>query len=71
MFNHAVRIQDFRYHLADMRESKGYSQSQLSQYSGLDLDYIQEIESGSADLELSVLITLAETLEIDIKGLPD
>jgi transcriptional regulator with XRE-family HTH domain len=60
-------IKDFRSHLGSFREQKGFTQLQLSKYSGLDLSYIQAIENGHADPELVVLLTIADTLEIDVK----
>jgi transcriptional regulator with XRE-family HTH domain len=71
MTTNFARINDFRTQLGIIRENKGLTQSQLSKYSGLDLSYIQEIESGTADPELVVLLTLADTLEIEVKGLFD
>jgi transcriptional regulator with XRE-family HTH domain len=61
-------IQDFRSHLGVFREQKGFSQQDLSRYSGLEVTYIQEIENGEAVPELIVLLTIADTLEIDVKG---
>jgi transcriptional regulator with XRE-family HTH domain len=60
-------IRDFRSKLTSIREQKGFSQLELSKYSGLDLSYIQAIENGNADPELVVLLTIADTLEIDVK----
>jgi transcriptional regulator with XRE-family HTH domain len=60
-------IKDFKDHLGMIREQKGISQQELSRYSGLELSYIQEIEKGYADPELVVLLTIADTLEIDVK----
>jgi transcriptional regulator with XRE-family HTH domain len=71
MTTNFARINDFRTQLSIIRENKGMTQSQLSRYSGLDLTYIQEIESGTADPELVVLLTLADTLEVEVKGLFD
>lgn len=62
-------IKDFRTHLGIIREKKGMTQSQLSKYSGMDLSYIQAIENGNDEIELEVLITIADALEIEIKGL--
>ena len=68
--NHA-RILDLRTQLAIIREKKGYTQSQLSKYSGLDLTTIQDIETGKTEPELVVLLTIADTLEVDVKDLFD
>lgn len=67
----ATNLHEFRTHLGMIREKKGLSQSQLSKYSGLDLTYLQGIESGAIDPELVVLVALANTLEIEVKGMPD
>jgi transcriptional regulator with XRE-family HTH domain len=66
-----TRIQDLRTSLTLIREQKGLSQYQLSKYSGLELHYIQEIENGTIDPELVVILTLANTLEIEVKDLFD
>jgi DNA-binding XRE family transcriptional regulator len=66
-----TRIHDFRTSLGMIREKKGLTQSQLSKYSGLDLHYIQEIENGTVDPELVIILTIANTLEIDVKDLFD
>ena len=62
-------IKDFRTQLGVIREKKGISQTDLSRYTGLTLSYIQAIESGADEPELETLIALADTLEIEIKGL--
>ena len=62
-------IKDFRAHLGVIREKKGISQTDLSRYTGLTLSYIQAIESGADEPELDTLIALADTLEVEIKGL--
>jgi len=61
-------IRDFRTHLGTIREQQGISQQELSRYSGLELSYIQEIENGDVVPELVVLLTIADTLDIDVKG---
>jgi transcriptional regulator with XRE-family HTH domain len=66
-----TKINDIRTSLGIIREKKGLTQSQLSKYSGLDLQYIQEIENGTIDPELVTILTIANTLEIDVKGLFD
>ncbi|HYC84243.1 MAG TPA: helix-turn-helix transcriptional regulator [Chryseosolibacter sp.] len=66
-----ARINDFRTSLGMIRERKGLTQSQLSRYSGLDLRHIQDIEDGTVDPELVVILTIANTLEIDVKDLFD
>lgn len=62
-------IKDFRSHLGMIREKKGITQSELSRYTGLTLSYIQAIEDGNDEPELETLIALADTLEVEIKGL--
>ena len=61
-------IQDFRTHLGIFREERGISQQELSRYSGLEVSYIQELENGETVPELVILLTIADTLEIDVKG---
>jgi transcriptional regulator with XRE-family HTH domain len=62
-------IKDFRTHLGLIREKKGITQSELSRYTGLTLSDIQAIENGNDEPELDTLIALADTLEVDLKGL--
>ena len=64
-------LKEFRTHLRTIREAKGLSQSQLSRYAGLELTTIQEIESGYADPEFIVLLTIAGTLEVELSGISD
>lgn len=64
-------IRDFRNHLGIIREKKGLSQIQLSKYSGLELSYIQAIENGHAEPELVILLTIADTLEVEVKDCSD
>jgi|GEM_PF-4443139 len=67
MTSNVARINDFRTSLGIIREERGFTQSQLSKYSGLDLQFIQEIENGTIDPELVVILAIANTLEIDVK----
>ena len=47
-----------------LRISKGWSQEQLSEYSGLSLRTIQRIENG-VNISLESLSVLAKALEVD------
>jgi transcriptional regulator with XRE-family HTH domain len=62
-------IKDFRTHLGMIREKKGITQSELSRYTGLTVSHIQALENGNDEPELEILITLADSLEVEIKGL--
>jgi transcriptional regulator with XRE-family HTH domain len=62
-------IKDFKTHLVSFRERKGLSQSEMSKYAGLDLNVYQSIESGLDEPELDVLLAIADTLEVEIRGL--
>jgi transcriptional regulator with XRE-family HTH domain len=69
--NAQTTIRDFKNQLGMIRERKGITQVQLSRYSGLDLSDIQAIETGKSDPEFIVLLTIADTLEIEIKDCSD
>ena len=62
-------IKDFKTHLVSLREQKGLTQSEMSKYAGLDLPAYQSIESGLDEPELDVLLAIADTLEVEIRGL--
>jgi transcriptional regulator with XRE-family HTH domain len=62
-------IKDFKTHLVSFRERKGLTQSEMSKYAGVDLSYYQSIESGIDEPELDVLLAIADTLEVEIRGL--
>lgn len=71
MRTNEASLADFRKCLGQLRERKGLTQLQLSRYSGLDLLYIQQIESGSIDPELVTILTIADILDVGIKDLLD
>jgi transcriptional regulator with XRE-family HTH domain len=62
-------IKDFKTHLISFREQKGFTQSEMSKYAGLDLNAYQSIENGLDEPELEVLLVIADTLEIELRGL--
>lgn len=48
------------------RESKGWSQADLSQYSGVSLDSIKRYESKESNITIGNLIKIADSLEVDL-----
>jgi transcriptional regulator with XRE-family HTH domain len=62
-------IKDFKEQLGAFREKKGFTQSEVSKYTGLDLSFYQSIENGHDEPELDVLLTIADTLEVELRGL--
>ncbi|WP_462248868.1 helix-turn-helix domain-containing protein [Ekhidna sp.] len=55
--------------IAKYRKERGYSQDELSQYSGISLRTIQRIEKGSVQPRGYTLRALSETLKIEISEL--
>ena len=56
--------------LKKTRESKGLSQRELSARSGVPQGHISKIESGSVDLRLSSLVTIARILDLELALIP-
>lgn len=52
--------------LREARIQKGLSQRELSAISGVPQSHISKIESGSVDLRMSSLITLARVLDLEL-----
>ncbi|WP_080801926.1 helix-turn-helix domain-containing protein [Arabiibacter massiliensis] len=57
-------LRAFGLNVAEAREVRGLSQSDLSNLSGLPLTLVQMIESGLYDAELSVAEDLAHALDV-------
>ena len=57
--------------LIRIRESKGYSQSQLALLSGVDRSKINKIEKAKVDLYVTTLLHLAKGLGVSPKKLLD
>lgn len=56
--------------LRDARAAKGLSQRALSERAAMPQSQISRIESGEVDLQLSTLIGLARTLDLEVKLVP-
>ncbi|MCE2571865.1 helix-turn-helix domain-containing protein [Motilimonas eburnea] len=56
--------------LREARIQKGFSQRELSAISGVPQSHISKIESGSVDLRVSSLITLARALDLELFVVP-
>ena len=61
----------FGANLRKIRESKGFSQSQLANDCNFDVSVISRIERGVVNTSLSNLKLIANALEIDIRELFD
>ncbi len=56
--------------LRSAREAKGWSQRELGARSGLAQGQISRIENGGVDMQLTTLIELARTLDLDLQLVP-
>ncbi len=52
-----------------LREAKGLSQYALSDESGISRSQIVRLENGELNCTLATLLTLAQTLEVEVKEL--
>lgn len=53
----------------EIRESKNFTRTKLSELAGLDMSYIGKIERCEKSPNLKTIIKLAEALEIPVKEL--
>lgn len=53
------------------RESKGWTQTDLSKYSGVSLDSIKRYESKESNITIANLIKIADSLEVDLNFFRD
>ncbi len=56
--------------LTNTRQSKGLTQSQLSQLLKLPQSYISQIEQGKHDIKLSTLLNWARVLDLEFMLIP-
>lgn len=56
--------------LKDARKKKGWSQRELSAKTRMTQAHISRIENGEVDLQLSSLVELARTLDLDVQLIP-
>jgi len=52
-----------------LRRLKNLTQAQFAEKVGLSVNYISQIETGLANPRLRTLLTLAQGLDVEIKGL--
>ena len=57
---------DFGQALRERRKALGYTQSYISEYTGLSVSFISELENGKATAELGKTIELASLLGMDL-----
>lgn len=64
-------LQKFGLHLASIRQSKGLSQEQLAETSGLHRTYISSLERGKRNPTIVTLSALSDALNISLSELID
>lgn len=50
--------------IKERRKEKGISQGQLADMAGVSLPYISDIENGKKNISISILMSIAEVLEV-------
>lgn len=60
----------FGAHLRDARQTLGWSQRELAGRSGLPQSQISKIETGEVDPQVSTLVELARSLDLDVQFVP-
>lgn len=53
--------------LVSLRKSKGMSQLELSEKTGLDRTYLSRVEAGKQNLTIDTLITICKGLNVTLK----
>lgn len=61
---------EISYKIREIREMRGFSQSQLAIYMGVTQGYISAIESGKYSVGLKVLAEIADVLKFKIELIP-
>ncbi len=56
--------------IREIRELRGFSQSQLAHYMGVTQGYVSAIESGNYAVGIKVLQQIADILKFEIKIIP-
>lgn len=64
-------LRKFGKHLETLREAKGYSLRGLADIADVDFSQIHRIEKGITNPSLTMLLALAEALEISIQEMVD
>ena len=59
----------FAANIRRLRTAAGWTQEQLAEAVGVDLRYLQRLESGVIDAKLSLLDRFASTFEVDLREL--
>ncbi len=62
-------LKKFGRHLAELRESKNFSQAQLSYEAGMDVMTISRIERGVSNISIVNALKIAKALGVDHKEL--
>lgn len=55
--------------IKDIRIQKNITQTQLAKRVGFSRNYLSELEHGKYDIKLSLLIEIAEVLEVNLEDL--
>lgn len=63
-------MNDYKLLIKTKREEKGMSQNQLAKVLGISQPYMNQIEKGTRNPTLPILIRICELLEIQMFGAP-
>lgn len=59
-----------RFRIKEIREMRGFTQSELAKYMGKTQGYISSLENGEYSIGIGVLQDIAEVLKFDIELIP-
>ena len=59
-------VRDFGKAVKDRRKSLGYTQKYISEYTGLSITFISDLENGKNTIEFGKALKLAELLGLDV-----
>ena len=59
-------VRDFGKAVKDRRKSLGYTQKYISEYTGLSITFISDLENGKKTIEFGKALKLADLLGLDV-----
>ena len=62
-----VSVEEFGKKISDRRKHLGYTQKYISDFTGLSVTFISDLENGKKTIELGKALILANMLGIDIE----